>query len=266
MAASSLHIGSRVLSPPSTSARSPAAPVAGLRCRRSGAPPPLPRHASRAAAGPPGAGPDSQAHRFKYIYTPGSPQQKADALGAPLSERDAGGGAGHSHAWGYDEPLDPQTLWPPAGGAGAISLPNPDAQRFRIKQVTWGAVVLRVLCVAACIAYACMGGDWQRRPRTTHATHANTHPQAPIPVPMSFPGSDYWEVEILRDYSKDWPRLEKGEAGWRLRAGFLAPLADPKLVPFFFYRGIEQVGTLPLHAALQLCCLQYPAEDDSASV
>ncbi|GBG00542.1 hypothetical protein Rsub_13245 [Raphidocelis subcapitata] len=65
--------------------------------------------------------------------------------------------------------------------------------------------------------------------------------QAPIPVPISFPGSDYWHVDILRDYSKDWPSLRKTEDGWHFRPGFLSPIADPKLAPFFVYQGIEQV-------------------------
>jgi hypothetical protein len=60
-------------------------------------------------------------------------------------------------------------------------------------------------------------------------------------VPISFPGSDYWQVEILRDYSKDWPALTRTEDGWRFRPGFLSPVADPKLAPFFVYKGIEHV-------------------------
>jgi hypothetical protein len=59
---------------------------------------------------------------------------------------------------------------------------------------------------------------------------------------MSFPGSDFWHVEILQDYSKQWPALVRTEdGGWFFRRGFLGPVADPKLVPFFFYRGLEQV-------------------------
>lgn len=85
--------------------------------------------------------------------------------------------------------------------------------------------------------------DWPLAADAHAPTAPSAHSQVPVPVPVSFPGSDFWEVEILRDYSKDWPRLEKMDDGqWRLRRGFLAPLQDPKLVPFFFYRGLEQVG------------------------
>ncbi|KAI8472416.1 MAG: hypothetical protein J3K34DRAFT_519753 [Monoraphidium minutum] len=141
----------------------------------------------------------SRAHRFKYDYRPADSGLGAgQSLGLPLSERDRN--SRHVAELTDDAPLNPADLWPPAGaaGAGAASLPNPHAQRFRIKQV-------------------------------------------PLAVPVSFPGSDYWQVEILNDYSKEWPGLERLEDGtWHLRRGFLAPLADPKLVPFFFYRGLEQ--------------------------
>lgn len=156
-----------------------------MRCRLPSKPPP-------AASQPP----DGQAFRFKYIYKPESVGlDKKDTLGIPVSGRRQP--TGHVSELTNDEPLLPQDTWDPQG-EGSLALPNPSAQRFRIKQV-------------------------------------------PLPVPVSFPGSDYWEVEVLHDYSKEWPRVEKTDAGWHLRRGFLGPIADPKLVPFFFYRGLEQV-------------------------
>lgn len=62
-----------------------------------------------------------------------------------------------------------------------------------------------------------------------------------VPVPMSLPGSDYWHVEALNDYSKNWPSLKFVDGKLQFRKGFLEPVYDPKVVPFFFYRGLEQI-------------------------
>eukprot|EP00878_Enallax_costatus_P025795 GHUV01027625.1.p1 GENE.GHUV01027625.1~~GHUV01027625.1.p1 ORF type:complete len:208 (+),score=33.82 GHUV01027625.1:291-914(+) len=62
-----------------------------------------------------------------------------------------------------------------------------------------------------------------------------------IPVPVSLPGSEYWHVEALNDYSKNWPSLKFVDGKLQFRKGFLEVVDDPKVVPFFFYRGLEQV-------------------------
>ncbi|KAF8058347.1 hypothetical protein HT031_005665 [Scenedesmus sp. PABB004] len=66
--------------------------------------------------------------------------------------------------------------------------------------------------------------------------------KVPLPVSASAPGSEFWQVEALRDYSADWPGPRRdGEGRWRWSWGWLAPVDDPKVVPFFFYRGLEQL-------------------------
>jgi hypothetical protein len=64
---------------------------------------------------------------------------------------------------------------------------------------------------------------------------------APVPVPISLPGTEYWYVEALNDYSKEWPSIRITQGHVQLRAGFLNFVDDPKSVPFFFYKGLEQV-------------------------
>ena len=64
---------------------------------------------------------------------------------------------------------------------------------------------------------------------------------APVPVPVSLPGTEYWYVEALNDYSKEWPSIRITQGHVQLRAGFLKYVDDPKSVPFFFYKGLEQV-------------------------
>lgn len=62
-----------------------------------------------------------------------------------------------------------------------------------------------------------------------------------VPVPTSLPGSEFWQVEALNDYSKEWPSFKRVDGKWEFRKGFLEPVDDPKVVPFFFYRGLEQL-------------------------
>ena len=260
-ASSSLHIGSRVLSPPSTSSSSVRDTAAfsslprhgGWRARGRAQRLPLPARApslllqqqersgrgalvagAAGAGSGSGSGSGSQAYRFKYIYDPAGPDAAAldprqrrarqrDALAAPLGERDraaAGSGSGG----------------PGAGGdAGALATSWGDAPVD--PQQLWGADG---------------GGAGSVALPNPHAQRFRIR-QAPLPVPVSFPGSDYWEVEALRDYSRDWPRLARAPGGgWALRRGFLAPLADPKLVPFFFYKGLEQVRYSVSDRAFQL--------------
>jgi hypothetical protein len=244
MAAASLHIGSRVLSAPSTSAPRPAAPPAMPPWPGARAPPRGGGAAAAAAPQPPGPG--GQAYRFKYLYTPG--RGGPSPLGLPQTERQRGDPPpGHVQRVGDAEPQLPSDLWP-APAAGAAAVPNPHAQRFRIKQVH-GCLPLphaRPPARAAAPPRRTARARADRPPPRPHPAPRAPSPrprQAPVPVPVSFPGSDYWQVDILHDYSKEWPRLAKLPDGkWHLRRGFLGPFADPRLVPFFFYRGLEQVG------------------------
>jgi hypothetical protein len=47
------------------------------------------------------------------------------------------------------------------------------------------------------------------------------------------------QVEALNNYSREWPSLKRIDGKWQFRKGFLEPFDDPKVVPFFFYRGLE---------------------------
>lgn len=60
-----------------------------------------------------------------------------------------------------------------------------------------------------------------------------------MPEPFSLPGTEYWQVEALNDYSREWPSFKQVDGKWQFRKGFLEPFDDPKVVPFFFYRGLE---------------------------
>jgi hypothetical protein len=149
MAAASLHTGTAVFSQASTSApRGSSWPVPHAPRGRGAAAAPAPplQHSRRPRPARAGEPHDSQAFRFKYVYRP----DKQSPLGQPASEPipdgqlDAeNGGAStqysrHVKEWRNDAPLRPQELWPAGegdGGAGSMALPNPEAQRFRIKQV-----------------------------------------------------------------------------------------------------------------------------------
>lgn len=140
MASTSLHIGSRVLSQPSTSSLALAAPRPAPR----GAAPRRARSAAAGAQKPPGS---EQAFRFKYDFRPESTGLSPDdTTGLPLSER--GAQSRRVHELDDDAPAAPGALWP-AGGAGAAALPNPAAQRFRIKQVCECGCVR--VCVCMCV-------------------------------------------------------------------------------------------------------------------
>lgn len=61
---------------------------------------------------------------------------------------------------------------------------------------------------------------WSRYFRVTPVTS---------PLPTSLPGSDYWHVEMLNNYSRDWPSLKWVDGKFQFRKGFLEPFDDPKV-------------------------------------
>lgn len=64
--------------------------------------------------------------------------------------------------------------------------------------------------------------------RNPWAQHFRVTPvQAPVPV--SLPGSGYWQVEMLQDYSTSWPSLKWVDGKLQFRKGFLEPFDDPKV-------------------------------------
>jgi hypothetical protein len=79
---------------------------------------------------------------------------------------------------------------------------------------------------------------------------------APVPVPasLSLPGTEYWHVDALHDYSREAPHVRVTRDHVQLRKGWLAGVDDPGLVPFFLYRGLEQVGGLVLR---RYCVMLY---------
>lgn len=125
MAAASLHTGSLVLSLPSTSGsglpmvRMPHHALQSCRCRR-----------PAAAAG---QSPGGQAFRFKYLYQPGNTGTSKEVVGLPVSER--GEPSGRVTELTDYQPIRAQEFWQQQGEAGSLALPNPAAQKFRIKQV-----------------------------------------------------------------------------------------------------------------------------------
>lgn len=53
--------------------------------------------------------------------------------------------------------------------------------------------------------------------------------RVPMPVPVSLPGSEYWHVEMLNNYSTNWPSLKFVDGKLQFRKGFLEPFDDPKV-------------------------------------
>jgi hypothetical protein len=53
--------------------------------------------------------------------------------------------------------------------------------------------------------------------------------RVPLPVPVSWPGSEYWQVEMLNNYSTSWPSLKFADGKLQFRKGFLEPFDDPKV-------------------------------------
>ncbi len=79
----------------------------------------------------------------------------------------------------------------------------------------------------------------------------------PVSLPFSLPGMEYWNVELLHDYSRQWPSIGRDAKGRvQLRLGMLAGLDDPKLVPFFFYRWARQT-----HRNLQNGMMQMQGQE-----
>jgi hypothetical protein len=74
------------------------------------------------------------------------------------------------------------------------------------------------------------------RVRNRYATHARL---APAGIPSSPDGEEYYVVELQRDYSKEWPSIKTAPDGsLAFRPGFLAPLTDPELPAYYFYRQV----------------------------
>lgn len=71
--------------------------------------------------------------------------------------------------------------------------------------------------------------------RSPYAQHYRVSRVA-VPVPVSLPGTEFWQVEMLSDYSKKWPSISFVDGKLQFHKGFLEPVDDPKVVPFFFYR------------------------------
>jgi hypothetical protein len=85
------------------------------------------------------------------------------------------------------------------------------------------------------------GADGSVMVANPYASHFRVRP-ASLPVPVSLPGTEYWDVEMFQNYSRGWPTIKWDKSsGLRVNLGFLGPVDDPKAVPFFFYKGLEQV-------------------------
>jgi hypothetical protein len=65
--------------------------------------------------------------------------------------------------------------------------------------------------------------------------------RAAIPAGAPLPGALFVSVEMERNYSVEWPSVSFAGGNIALRPGFLAPIDDPGVIPFFFYRDLELV-------------------------
>jgi hypothetical protein len=63
--------------------------------------------------------------------------------------------------------------------------------------------------------------------------------RASVPAGGGLPGAQFVWVEMERNYSAEWPSLSLAGGNIAVRPGFLAPVDDPGVIPFFFYRGLE---------------------------
>lgn len=182
----SLHTGSRVSCPASTSGRD------GLRPTHQ-----QQRYGYLQRQRPSAAPKDSQGFRFKHTFKPKDSGDPKAWMSWPLADQDVPNS--HTHEQQQEERIQPESLWHPQGADGSVMVANPYASHFRVRP-------------------------------------------ASLPVPVSLPGTEYWDVEMFQNYSRGWPTIKWDKSsGLRVNLGFLGPVDDPKAAPFFFYKGLEQV-------------------------
>lgn len=75
----------------------------------------------------------------------------------------------------------------------------------------------------------------------------NAHAQRALLKPFRMPhqnplgNEEYYEVELQRDYNREWPRVDRTLDGKLIfRPGFLQALDDPSVPFFFVYSGVER--------------------------
>lgn len=126
-----------------------------------------------------------------------------------------------SQAFRFKHNYDPQTLshlppdsafaWPTSNGqrasiVGEERLDPDQMQAFYRSQHTADSKEL--------------GNPWSQNFRVS---------RVPMPVPVSLPGSEYWQVEMLNNYSRSWPSVKFVDGKLQFRKGFLEPFDDPKV-------------------------------------
>jgi hypothetical protein len=126
-----------------------------------------------------------------------------------------------SQAFRFKHKFNPQQLSPDLGSSSSFGWPLQDGQRATVagegarldpEQTFWSstgpqdAVQLR--------------NPWASKFRVK---------RVPMPVPVSLPGSEYWHVEMLNNYSTNWPSLKFVDGKLQFRKGFLEPFDDPKV-------------------------------------
>ncbi len=62
-------------------------------------------------------------------------------------------------------------------------------------------------------SYSCIGAG---QPSTPHAQQCRVVPVA-VPSSGSLPGTEYWQVEALKDYSRAWPSVKMSKGRLELR-------------------------------------------------
>lgn len=136
-----------------------------------------------------------------------------------------------SQAFRFKHKFNPQQLSPDLGSGSSFGWPLRDGERATVagegarldpEQTFWSstgpqhAVQLR--------------NPWASKFRVS---------KVPMPVPVSLPGSEYWHVEMLNNYSTNWPSLKFVDGKLQFRKGFLEPFDDPKVGP----RGFASLHT-----------------------
>jgi hypothetical protein len=75
-------------------------------------------------------------------------------------------------------------------------------------------------------------------------------------LPMPFTEEEYYYVEMQREYSRQWPSVERSPDGkWRFRPGFLQLFVDPFTPAWFSSSSIQRVQYTPLDRCVQAVVL-----------
>jgi hypothetical protein len=144
----------------------------------------------------------TQAFQFKHVY---SPQRQAHLPQGSWAAQPLQQAQQQAQPQSTQQAQEAQELASVAYVAGEQSRLDPEAVLWTPRGPR-GSVNLR--------------NPWAAHFRVTHV---------PPPLPASLPGSDWWHVEALNTYSRNWPSLKWVGGKLQFRPGFLEPFDDPKV-------------------------------------